>query len=60
MISSITSFFQGKFYQNPIVHAVITVLTFAIPYVITQNNLDTITIGGVLRAVSQYLETKNS
>lgn len=59
MLAKITTFTQGDFYQNPIVHAIVTAIVFIIPLVISRYSaLDTITIGSILRGVSQWLETR--
>jgi len=60
MLSALTSGAQSKFYQNSIVHTIITALLFAIPWVLTHTAVDTITVGSILRGISQWLETRTA
>jgi len=60
MLSALTSGAQSKFYQNAVVHTIVTALLFIIPYILTHTAVDTITIGSLLRGISQWLETRTA
>lgn len=50
----------NKFFHSSIGSVVITAITFAVPWFITNSALDTITVGSLLRGVVTWLKLKQA